>query len=102
LPLYETLQTPAADADILESLSLDGSMENTANNTEKNGVDRLDPSGQKAEQQDSTTTEANGGTRSSPPRVGGDGRGEAKDVKAKSAERAQPSPDEGATADSNA
>ncbi len=37
----------------------------------------------------STTTKANGGTRSSPPRVGGNGSGEAKDVKAKSASRAK-------------
>ncbi len=37
----------------------------------------------------STTTRANGGTRSSPPRVAGDGSGEAKDVKAKSASEAK-------------
>lgn len=37
----------------------------------------------------STTTEANGGTRSSPPRVGGSGRGEAKSVKAGDASKAK-------------
>lgn len=37
----------------------------------------------------STTTKANGGTRSSPPRVAGNGSGEAKDVKAKSASEAK-------------
>ncbi len=42
-----------------------------------------------AKQAVSTKTEANSGTRSSPPRVGGTGSGEAKDVKAKSASRAK-------------
>ena len=38
---------------------------------------------------ESTETEANGGTRSSPPRVGGTGSGEAKSVKAVDASRAK-------------
>jgi hypothetical protein len=37
----------------------------------------------------STSTKVSGGTRSSPPRVGGDGSGEAKGEKAKSAESAK-------------
>lgn len=39
----------------------------------------------------STTTETNGGTRSSPPRVGGSGRGEANSVKAGDASKAKSS-----------
>ncbi|CAN5314617.1 hypothetical protein BH20ACI2_BH20ACI2_26810 [soil metagenome] len=46
----------------------------------KNGADKTGRS---------TTTKANGGTRSSPPRVGGNGTGEAKDIKAKSASEAK-------------
>lgn len=41
-----------------------------------------------------TDTEANGGTRSSPPRVSGDGRGEAKPVKAESADSARKAVDD--------
>ncbi len=46
----------------------------------KNAADKTDRS---------TTTKSNGGTRSSPPRIAGNGSGEAKDVKAKSASRAK-------------
>lgn len=73
-------------------------MENTkADSSEDKNQDSPSSSGSENERQDSTSTDANGGTRSSPPRVGGDGRGEAKDVKAKSAERAQSSTDKGGT-----
>ena len=37
----------------------------------------------------STSTEVSGGTRSSPPQVGGDGSGEAKGFKARSAAKAR-------------
>jgi len=53
----------------------------------ENKSDRSGSAGQNTER--STTTEANGGTRSSPPRVGGTGVGEAQSVKAGQASVAQ-------------
>ena len=53
----------------------------------ENKSDRSGSAGQNTER--STTTEANGGTRSSPPRVGGTGVGEAQSVKAGQASMAQ-------------
>jgi len=58
-----------------------------------------DVSASAAEEARSTTTKANGGTRSSPPRVVGNGSGEAKDVKAKSAAAARENATEADTVD---
>lgn len=52
-------------------------------------LDAAKPVKEASKPERSTSTEVSGGTRSSPPRVGGNGRGEAKDVKARSAEKAR-------------
>ncbi len=53
--------------------------------TAKNVPEGIDDKPRKARTKDLSTTNANGGTRSSPPRVAGNGSGEAKGEKAKSA-----------------